>query len=1529
MVKMRQIACLRRGGDLFPLQRGKTTLGREDCDIVVRNRTVAMKHAVIERLHNGIYIVKDMNTTNGTFVNDRRVQDASLSLSHGDTVRFGYEHPSHRFEILSQEEYERLVDTQEQEDLSEDSGNDNNAKHHASDCYREGRRRLFASPVPPDQVDAYGNDSGENSVISSYFSDGEYGIECSQDNCIRRSGRGGPCRHHYRCHRHRHRDKGLRNGEALERNKFNGRGTGEEYYDGCATTTLRGEKERLPNLEPGQYYCHSRNLEDYIHLKRPKSARRPTTPPPDAFRQSRRSQHHHHRKLRFVDNSQPETRKCCPSSGANNGDLRFSPPSSRRPMGSGLRQLSKVPLGDESWSQSEGLEVPSYGQSMQSSIDGDMGYVGRGSTISDSLFAENVTGESDGYSSDPFSGRSRERGRDYSGNISSTKTIKRLLKRQLGDKYNIKKAEMELENFLIKKKNEEAMKKAVDKLKSKTQNTRKAQNECTSSLRKLSDHFEKVVSSLLSILHSFHLRYDDSAGTSQAILDMINSRFADSEKQAKDGLKGLESSKFSDVVGTIRQSKAKIKALEKICQLIDLHSAMNAKQDLNSCKLVVEEQQNTIEKLSQKLSNLQDEVDSQQSNAGNDLLSHEASLKQHQTALLELRQQHNECQRVIALQRDEIIRANSTLKEFENYKAVAEQKGNIVVTLQRQIHKLEEEEKVRESVVHNIREDLKQRKREIEELTQYKSSDHGERIQALTKEIEGLKIKVHQKNEELEDISDKLSEVSRKSSEKVRKLEEENIHEKQIMQEKYEGELENIQNKLESEFEVYKVETKSTIEELQMQAQKERDIVISIAEKKESIESELEKEKVKKEDMLRELDTLLKKTEKILNEMNEQKELHERKIEESERLLGELSIKASEREEELAQEVKLWKENHDKIKSAKDDLDEKMVTLQNISNCKQSDFEKSLTEKEKIIDTLSSSLQAAKELSSHILRGDAGKITPKSSNSMNGDSKSSLLDPVVNLSPKDSAQSELLSCSVSKEGTLDLPQPNAGELLDMLKAKDSQIASLTMIINERETKSAMTPNNASPKETYSKVDQRRRSGCKCAHFRRSISHLVRIVNESGAISSSESELSPSNEELYVSNSVSEGDEFDESGKEESLLKQQVHYVCKENVSLKGERFRLRSRIMQNSSELKTAKSLYEAEIAELKRKLKYASSQKKTNKKSLVKEIIKGHNIIEEKKAIRQSRESSPVRMARFICDEQCRWKKKYCELAEQLREILMMDPEEVQVNDDSNLDFATSAQALMDLVMETPQSCKVGEHQVEQGMKQATTQNDTNEELHEKDEKLRQNMELVKLLEKDLRTLGSENEELMKEKLSLEKRIDAFRHLLDENEILLSERETLKQTITMLEIQNQRLEVIEAAVDQKGIDTKVDSVGINSISVTGENSTDTSSPSNSGMRPGSDFDLLNEELPVGHSYHKFGCKSLSHDLLLEQVSCVTSSCKSMNTSNSKLPLQENCNTSLTGTCSKGEEAPNPITLLSKPASNDLLEASIDQGSSL
>ncbi|MBN2713235.1 MAG: FHA domain-containing protein, partial [Planctomycetes bacterium] len=74
-------------GQRYPIESGRVTLGRDrQNDIPIDDASSSRTHAQIQRVENGLRLT-DMKSTNGTFLNSRRVTDCMLQ--HGDRIAIG------------------------------------------------------------------------------------------------------------------------------------------------------------------------------------------------------------------------------------------------------------------------------------------------------------------------------------------------------------------------------------------------------------------------------------------------------------------------------------------------------------------------------------------------------------------------------------------------------------------------------------------------------------------------------------------------------------------------------------------------------------------------------------------------------------------------------------------------------------------------------------------------------------------------------------------------------------------------------------------------------------------------------------------------------------------------------------------------------------------------------------------------------------------------------------------------------------------------------------------------------------------------------------------------------------------------------------------------------------------------------------------------------------------------------------------------------------------------------------------------
>jgi pSer/pThr/pTyr-binding forkhead associated (FHA) protein len=63
------------------------TIGRAECDVELNDPDASRRHAAVRQVDGGLAI-EDLGSTNGTFVNDRRISGI-VQIAPGDRVRFG------------------------------------------------------------------------------------------------------------------------------------------------------------------------------------------------------------------------------------------------------------------------------------------------------------------------------------------------------------------------------------------------------------------------------------------------------------------------------------------------------------------------------------------------------------------------------------------------------------------------------------------------------------------------------------------------------------------------------------------------------------------------------------------------------------------------------------------------------------------------------------------------------------------------------------------------------------------------------------------------------------------------------------------------------------------------------------------------------------------------------------------------------------------------------------------------------------------------------------------------------------------------------------------------------------------------------------------------------------------------------------------------------------------------------------------------------------------------------------------------
>uniref|UniRef100_A0A8C2JXY5 Forkhead-associated (FHA) phosphopeptide binding domain 1 n=1 Tax=Cyprinus carpio TaxID=7962 RepID=A0A8C2JXY5_CYPCA len=96
---------------VFKLQRKSTTIGRhKDSDLCLQNSGVDECHATVDWCEaDGCYAIRDLNSAHGTYVNDCRIHNATVRLSPGDQLHFGYGGSTYKLCIDSEKSFPLLA----------------------------------------------------------------------------------------------------------------------------------------------------------------------------------------------------------------------------------------------------------------------------------------------------------------------------------------------------------------------------------------------------------------------------------------------------------------------------------------------------------------------------------------------------------------------------------------------------------------------------------------------------------------------------------------------------------------------------------------------------------------------------------------------------------------------------------------------------------------------------------------------------------------------------------------------------------------------------------------------------------------------------------------------------------------------------------------------------------------------------------------------------------------------------------------------------------------------------------------------------------------------------------------------------------------------------------------------------------------------------------------------------------------------------------------------------------------------------
>lgn len=65
-------------GEIFNIDKPSCTIGRAETDFVINDQDVSRQHALLE-IKGNKYIIKDLDSTNGTYVDDKEIKEETVS----------------------------------------------------------------------------------------------------------------------------------------------------------------------------------------------------------------------------------------------------------------------------------------------------------------------------------------------------------------------------------------------------------------------------------------------------------------------------------------------------------------------------------------------------------------------------------------------------------------------------------------------------------------------------------------------------------------------------------------------------------------------------------------------------------------------------------------------------------------------------------------------------------------------------------------------------------------------------------------------------------------------------------------------------------------------------------------------------------------------------------------------------------------------------------------------------------------------------------------------------------------------------------------------------------------------------------------------------------------------------------------------------------------------------------------------------------------------------------------------------------
>eukprot|EP01084_Bolivina_argentea_P244079 408978_1 len=94
-------AILKGSNSQHHLTQKKSHIGRDtNCnDVILLSQSISKKQCIINASNLSNIVLTDQNSRNGTFVNNKRIQNSTIKIKHGDIIRFGFDSNCYRLEL--------------------------------------------------------------------------------------------------------------------------------------------------------------------------------------------------------------------------------------------------------------------------------------------------------------------------------------------------------------------------------------------------------------------------------------------------------------------------------------------------------------------------------------------------------------------------------------------------------------------------------------------------------------------------------------------------------------------------------------------------------------------------------------------------------------------------------------------------------------------------------------------------------------------------------------------------------------------------------------------------------------------------------------------------------------------------------------------------------------------------------------------------------------------------------------------------------------------------------------------------------------------------------------------------------------------------------------------------------------------------------------------------------------------------------------------------------------------------------------